>query len=109
MKPIALEVNPTTQTEGADKNGDFSFYVYTTNMCDDEIEKAIDTLKLIWEAPIEVSLSINLTLKGVYRDVREMHATSDGSVHPDSVHYFTSIRKDCQWIIDQIDAMESLK
>jgi hypothetical protein len=109
MKPIALEVSPTTLTNGVDKNGDFSFYVYTTNLCDDEIEKAIDTLKLIWEAPIEVSLSINLTLKGVYRDVHEMYRSRDGTVHPEDAHHFAAVRKDCQWIIDQIDAMESLK
>jgi len=109
MKPIALEVDAFTQSQSVDKNGDFSFIVYTTNQCNGEIEKAIDTLKRTWNAPIEVSLSINLTLKGVFRDLHDSYTRPDGTVHPDETHYFKAMRKDCQWVIDQIDAMESLK
>ena len=109
MKPIALEIDADTQSYGVDKNGDFSFIIYTTNQCEAEIEQAIETLKLIWDAPVEVSLSLNLTLKGVYKDVCAMYCSRDGTIHPEEVHYFAAIRKDCQWIIDQIDALEALK
>ena len=109
MKPIALEIDANTQSYDVNKNGDFSFIIYATNQCDAEIEQAIDTLKLIWDAPVEASLSLNLTLKGVYKDVHESYCRPDGTIHPEEVRHFTAIRKDCQWIIDHIDALEALK
>ena len=110
MKPITIEIHETTQTNGVDENGDFSFYLYASNACDQEFEKAIDTLKLVWDAPMEVSLSINLSLKGVYRDVFEKYRKGTPNVvDAESVPVFAAIRKDCQWIIDQIDGLETPK
>jgi len=109
MKPIAIEINEGTQTNGVDKNGDFSFYVYATNQCEQEFEEAIETLKLIWDAPTDVSLTINIRLKGVYEDAFEMHSMGGNVIEARSTPLFAAMRKDCQWIIDQIDALEVLK
>lgn len=108
MKPIAIEINETTQTNGVNENGEFGFYLFASNCCDREFEQAIETLALVWEAPIEVSLSINLTLRGVYRDtifMRQVYG-SDNVIEAYSAPMFAAMRKDCQWIIDQIDALE---
>jgi len=109
MKPIAIEINEGTQTNGVDKNGDFSFYVYATNQCEQEFEEAIETLKLIWDAPTDVSLTINIRLKGVYEDAFEMHSMGGNVIEARSTPLFASMRKDCQWVIDQIDALKVLE
>ena len=108
MKSIAIEINEGTQTDGVDENGDFSFYVYASNQCEQDFEEAIETLKLIWDAPTDVSLTINIRLKGVYEDAFEMHSVGGKVIEARSAPLFAAMRKDCQWIIDHIDALETL-
>ena len=45
MKPIQIEIHEFPQAGTVDVQGDFSFYVYASNQCDDEFEEAIETLK----------------------------------------------------------------
>jgi hypothetical protein len=109
MKDIAIEINETTQTHGVDENGEFGYYIYASNQCNQEFEQAIETLALIWELPTDVSLAINLTLRGVYRDTIQTHHISTRGknvIEARSAALFVAMRKDCQWIIDQIDALE---
>ena len=112
MKDINIEINESTQTDGVNENGEFGFFVFASNCCDNDFEEAIETLALIWELPTEVSLTINLTLRGVYRDTIQMHHVpiyGDNIIEARSVPLFAAMRKDCQWIIDQIDALEEVK
>jgi hypothetical protein len=105
MKPIQLEINECPQSGTIDAQGDFSFYVYASNQCDDEFEEAIETLRVIWELETDVSLKVNIKLKDVYEDLFAMH-NAQGKINQEDTPLFEILRKDCQWIIDQINALE---
>jgi hypothetical protein len=105
MKPIQIEIHELPQSGTIDFQGDFNFYVYASNQCDDEFEEAIATLRLIWELETDVSLKVNIKLKDVYTDLFDMH-NARGKIDKEDAPLFESLRKDCQWIIDQINALE---
>lgn len=105
MKPIQIEIHEFPQAGTIDSQGDFSFYVYASNQCDDEFEEAIETLRLIWELETDVSLKVNMKLKDVYNDLFDMH-NARGKIDKEDTPLFESLRKDCQWIIDKINLLE---
>ena len=105
MKPIQIEIHEFPQAGTVDVQGDFSFYVYASNQCDDEFEEAIETLRLIWGLETDVSLKVNIKLKHVYQDLFDMH-NARGKIQKEDTPLFESLRKDCQWIIDQINVLE---
>jgi hypothetical protein len=105
MKPIQIEIDECPQSGTIDSQGDFSFYIYASNQCDDEFEEAMETLRLIWELETDVSLKVNIKLKDVYADLFDMH-NAQGKIDKEVTPLFESLRKDCQWIIDRINALE---
>ena len=105
MKPIQIEIHEFPQAGTIDSQGNFSFYVYASNQCDDEFEEAIETLRLIWELETDVSLKVNMKLKDVYNDLFDMH-NARGKITKEDTPLFESLRKDCQWIIDKINLLE---
>lgn len=105
MKPIQFEVDEIPQTGTIDKEGDFSFYIYCSNMSDDDYTDAIYTMQRLWDLETDVSLKVNIKLKDIYKDLFDMH-NAGGKVLKEDVPLFEALRKDCQWIIDQIDSLE---
>jgi len=105
MKAIKFEIKETPNAGTIDENGDFGFYLYTSNACDGEFEEAIESLILLWAMPTDISLKIHMKLKDVYMDLYEMYNES-GKIGKKDEHRFESLKKDCQWIIDQINLLE---
>ena len=105
MQTIKLEIDEHPQSGTIDKNGDFRFYLYTSNQCDDEFEEALETLMRIWDLETDVALKIHIKLKDVYNDLYNMH-NAQGKIQRKDTPLFEALRKDCQWIIDQINTLE---
>jgi len=105
MKPIELEVDEHPHSGEVNEQGDFVFYLYASNECGQEFEEAIETLIHLWPLQTEVSIKINVKLKDVYNDTYEMF-NAGGKIQQVDTFRFEALRKDCQWIIDQINELE---
>lgn len=105
MKPIQFEIDEIPQTGTIDAEGNFKFYIYCSNMGDDEYTEAIETLQKLWDLETDVSLKVNIKLKDIYEDLFDM-CTAQGKIEKEEAPLFDALRKDCQWIIDQIDSLE---
>lgn len=105
MKPIQFEIDELPQSGEIDANGNFKFYIYTSNQCDGEFEEVLETLAKLQDLPTDVSLKINILLKEVYINLYDMY-NAQGKIQKEDTPLFESLRKDCQWIIDEIDKLE---
>jgi hypothetical protein len=105
MKPIQFEIDEIPQTGTIDQDGNFKFYVYGSNMGDDDFSEAIETLQKLWDLETDVSLKVNIKLKDVYENLFDMY-NAQGKIEKEDTPLFESLRKDCQWIINQINALE---
>lgn len=105
MKPIQFEVDEMPQAGTVDAAGNFNFYIYMSNQCEDEIEEALETLAKLWDLPADVSLKINIRLKDVYNDLYNMH-NAEGKIDEEDMHLFQGLKDNCQWIIDEINKLE---
>ena len=105
MKPLSLEIEEKVMTGTVDENGDFKFYFYASNECDGEFEKAMAVLLQIWELETEVTFRVHFRVKAIYDDLYEMF-NAGGKIQQVDTPRFEALRKDCQWIIDQINELE---
>lgn len=105
MKPIQFEINEKPYISTKDFDGDFNFYVCATNQVDDDFSEVIDTLGKIWDLDSDVSLKIKIKLKDVYEELFNTYEIK-GGVRVEDIAMFDALRKDCQWIVDQINALE---
>lgn len=105
MKPIQFEVDEIPQTGSVDEEGNFKFYIYASNMGDDDFTEVIETLQKLWDLEADVSVKVNVKLKDIYEDLFDMY-NAQGKIEKDEAPLFEALRKDCQWIIDQINALE---
>jgi hypothetical protein len=105
MKPIQFEIDEVPQAGTIDQEGNFKFYVYVSNMGDDDFSEAIETLQKLWDLETDVSLKVHIKLKDVYEDLFDMY-NAQGKIEKENTPLFESLRKDCQWIIDQINTLE---
>jgi hypothetical protein len=105
MKPIQIEVDEHPHSGEVDEQGEFVFYLYGSNECGQEFEEAIETLIHLWDLETEVCIKINVKLKDVYNDLYEMF-NAGGKIQQKDTPPFEALRKDCQWIIDQINTLE---
>ena len=105
MKPIEFEVDEIPQSADPDEEGNYQFYIYCSNMSDGDYSNAIETIQKLWDLETEVSLKVNIKLKDVYNDLFDMY-NAEGKINEVDVPLFETLRKDCQWIIDEIDKLE---
>jgi hypothetical protein len=105
VKPIRLDVDEIPQSGTIDKEGNFMFYVYASNQMSEDLSEAIETMQAIWNLETEVSLKINLKFKDVYENLYDLY-NAQGKVQTEDTPLFEALRKDCQWIIDQINTLE---
>ena len=108
VSPIKLEINQEPLSGSIDADGDFSFYIYMSNEFDDAFENAIDVLSQVWSIhQTEVSLTINVKLRSVMDAMIVMYAGQEaGEIDAVDAPVFASLRKECQSIIDRIDALK---
>jgi hypothetical protein len=105
MKPIQFEIDEIPQSGTIDADGNFKFYIYASNYIDEDFSEVIATARVLWDLETEVSLKVQIKLKDVYENLFDMH-NAQGKVQKEDAPLFESLRKDCQWIIDQINALE---
>jgi hypothetical protein len=105
MKPIEFEIDEIPQTGAIDSEGNFKFYFYASNQSEEDFSEVIETLKVIWDLETEVSIKVHIKLKDVYDDLFEMY-NAQGKIQKEDTPLFEGLRKDCQWIIDQINTLE---
>ena len=105
MKPIQFEIDEIPQSGTIDEDGNFKFYIYASNYIDEDFSEVIATARVLWDLETEVSLKVQIKLKDVYENLFDMH-NAQGKVQKEDTPLFESLRKDCQWIIDQINALE---
>lgn len=105
MKPIQFEIDEIPQSGTIDADGNFKFYIYASNYIEEDFSEVIETVKVIWDLETEVSLKVQIKLKDVYENLFDMY-NAQGKVQKDDTPLFEALRKDCQWIIDQINALE---
>ena len=106
MKSIDVEIEEKVMTGTVDENGDFKFYLYASNECDGEFEKAVALLLKIWTLEeVEVTFRVHIRVKEIYNDLYEMF-NAGGKIQQKDTPRFEALRKDCQWIIDQINELE---
>jgi len=105
MKPINFEIDEKPQTGTIDSEGNFKFYIYTSNSIEEDFSETIKTLQVLWDLETEVSLKVHIKLKDVYDDLFEMY-NARGRIEKEDTPLFNALRKDCQWMIDQINALE---
>ena len=105
MKPIELTVEDLPHSGDVDKNGEFLFHMYTSNMCDGELEEAMPVLMKLWEENFEVNLTVTMRTRDLFNQLFDMYNVG-GKMDLEDAPRFQALRNDCQWIIDQIDKME---
>jgi hypothetical protein len=105
MKPIQFEVDEIPQSGTIDEDGNFKFYIYASNMIDVDFSEVIETLQTLWHLDTDISLKVQIKLKDVYENLFDMY-NAQGKVQKDDTPLFEALRKDCQWIIDQINDLE---
>lgn len=105
MKPIQFEIDEIPQTGTIDELGNFKFYFYASNQIDEDFSEVIETLQKLWDLETDVSLKVHIKLKDIYEDLFDMY-NAQGKIEKDEAPLFKALRKDCQWIIDQIDSLE---
>ena len=102
-----FQEQPMTIKDGVDKDGHFNFYVFTSDSCLGEFTDAIYDSHSIWGTDEfdEVSFTIDIKLRDVYLNLIDSFKTAEG-VDADAVHLFEALKKDCQWIVDKINALD---
>jgi hypothetical protein len=105
MKPIQFEIDEIPQSGTIDADGNFKFYIYASNYIEEDFSEVIETVKVLWDLETEVSFKVQIKLKDVYENLFDMY-NAQGKVQKDDTPLFECLRKDCQWIIDQINALE---
>ena len=106
---INFEVDESPNGETVNQNGEYVFSIHTSNELDGSLEQTIQAMVELWEMKYleaYVSLNINVRARSIYEGLIEMHGYTDGSIRTSSLHLFDALKKDCQWIIDQINALE---
>jgi hypothetical protein len=98
---------PRAWVDSVDQDGHFNFYVYTSDCCLGEFTDAISDSHSIWGTDEfdEVQFTIDIKLRDVYLNLIDSFETAEG-VDADAVHLFEALKKDCQWIVEKINALE---
>ena len=104
---VYTEVNWHPTSEKIAEDGEFTFGVYLTNCAMDyELEEAV----LAWAGSIDeegdVNLTIRLRLRDVFKELYEGNSYEEGSVDEDAMPLFDAMRKDCEWVIEQIKLLK---
>jgi hypothetical protein len=62
-------------------------------------------LKVLWDLETDVSLKVQIKLKDIYENLYDMY-NAQGKIQEEDTPLFEALRKDCQWIVDQINSLE---
>jgi len=107
--PIEFELNEDPTDERINDDGEYIFSVYTSDACQDEFQAAISAIAEMWkhENLGEITFRINIRLRSLYETIYDYRNTG-GKIDAEEKPLFDALKKDCQWIIDQINSLEML-
>ena len=111
MKPIQFQVDETPISEHINDKGEFVFGIYTSNNINDEFEKSIEQMVSLWkneDLDCEISMTINIVVRDIYRNLFDMYSNVLNKIDAEDAHLFDALKNDCQWIVDQINALERM-
>ena len=110
MPQIDFQVDILPNHENVNEEGELVFSIHVTNACpDDDLEKSITNMVKLWEIEDfepEVTMNINVRVRSIYENMLD-YVGPDGVIDPKGREKFTALKKDCQWIINQIKDRES--
>ena len=110
MNPsIDFTVEETPQAERINNKGEYVFGIYTSNLCDEKLERTLVTMAKLWDIEdldSDVNLTIEVRLRSLYESLIDLRADPEGVADGDSKHLFDALMTDCQWIIDQISKLK---
>lgn len=105
-----VEIDWHSSSEKVAEDGGFTFGVYLSNSC---IDFALEQAVLNWACSIDdekdINLTIRLRLRDVFSELYDINCNGDGSVDEEGVPLFDALRKDCEWIIKQVDELKICK
>jgi len=104
-----LQCQDEPMDSGVDKNGNFMFYVFTSDSDESEFSESISLLLPHWGEGKDCSVTVHMKLRSVYENLLAMHISNGEYIDHDSAYLFESLRKDCQWIVDKINALDIRK
>ena len=111
MKPIQFEVDVTPISECINDKGEYVFGIYTSNYLDNELENSIEQMVALWkneDLDCEINMTINVAVRDIYRNLLEWHSVGPKKIDAEDAHLFDALKNDCQWIVDQINALERM-
>ena len=111
MKPIQFEVDVTPISEHINDKGEYVFGIYTSNCCNDELEKSIEQMVALWkneDLDCDINMTINVAVRDIYRHLFDMYSVGPKKIGAEDAHLFDALKNDCQWIVDQINALERM-
>jgi hypothetical protein len=110
VEPPYVEIDWHSSSEKVAEDGGFTFGVYLSNNC---IDFALEQAVLDWACSIDdekdINLTIRLRLRDVFSELYDINCNGDGSVDEEGVPLFDALRKDCEWIIKQVDELKICK
>jgi len=109
MKPIQFEVDETPISEHINDKGEYVFGIYISNGLNDDFEISIEQMVDLWkneDLDCEISMTINVVVRNIYRHLFEMYSVGPKKIGAEDAHLFDALKKDCQWIVDEINALE---
>lgn len=106
-KTIKYEIDEYPNGEKINEDGEFVFNLFTSNFCEDDFSNAIIEIASLWESvpDLDIPLTINVRLKEVIETMIEMYSI-DNEIDEEDLPVFQALRKDCAWMISQIDALK---
>ena len=109
MKAIELSIQESPCGIDVDSEGQSTFDLYTSNACDGEFEEAMATLVQIWGLETEVSLTIKMSTRAIFQEMLDYCGTCDGEVDAEDMLKFMALKRDCEWIIEQVNKIKEIK
>jgi len=106
MKPISLTVYEEAQDVVVLPDGESAFCVYTSNMCDGEMDQAMKTLVRIWDLSTEVNLTVQARTRTLLKTLTDLYADRDGVIDAEGVPLFQALKRDCEWMVEQINNLK---
>lgn len=106
MKAIEFEIDEEVHNGEVTPDGQFQFYMYTSNMCDGEMEEVMPVLAKVWDFESEVSLKVNMKARDLFIGMFDMYGFRGECITEEDKPMFDALRNDCQWMIEQIDKLK---
>ena len=106
MRLTKTEVEANLAISKVTANGEFKPGVYLSNYCADfGLEQAVLEWADLIDEEEDTNLTITFLVRDIFKETYESNRYDNGNVGEDDMYLFNALRKDCEWIIKQIDEL----